>query len=146
MLVLAVKPLREPVFSALGIGDDKNDAQITDASDTDKYLSVVTVTEEATKAPETEVKTVTEAVTAAVTAAETAAETEETEVRYKNDIEKYLYLHFSDAETLSLESRPFDLLRNSLRKIIVVKEPIPKSKTTNGYEVVGITEFLLSIE
>lgn len=52
----------------------------------------------------------------------------------------------SDAETLSRETRPYDLLRNSLRKVIVTKDPLPKSKTANGYEIIGITEFLLSIE
>lgn len=51
-----------------------------------------------------------------------------------------------DAETLSRETRPYDLLRNSLRKVIVTKDPLPKSKTANGYEIIGITEFLLSIE
>lgn len=52
----------------------------------------------------------------------------------------------SGAETLSRETRPYDLLRNSLRKVIVAKDPLPKGKTANGYEIIGIAEFLLSIE
>ena len=52
----------------------------------------------------------------------------------------------ADAETLARESRPYDLLRNSRRKFIVVKDSVPRSKTESGYEVVGITEFLLTIE
>lgn len=50
-----------------------------------------------------------------------------------------------DAETISRESRPFDLLRDARRKIIVVKDPVGRSKTASGYEIIGISEFLLGL-
>jgi len=51
----------------------------------------------------------------------------------------------ADAETISRESRPFDLLRDARRKVIVVKDSVARSKTASGYEIVGVTEFLLGL-
>lgn len=50
-----------------------------------------------------------------------------------------------DSSTKMREKRPFDLLRDSRRKVIVVADPIPPSKTEEGYEVLSVTDFLLSI-
>ena len=50
-----------------------------------------------------------------------------------------------DANTKAREKRPFDLLRDSRRKVIVVADPIPPSKTEEGYEVLNVADFLLSL-
>lgn len=50
-----------------------------------------------------------------------------------------------DSSIKTREKRPFDLLRDSRRKVIVVADPIPPSKTEEGYEVLSVTDFLLSI-
>ena len=50
-----------------------------------------------------------------------------------------------DANTKAREKRPFDLLRDSQRKVIVVADPIPPSKTEEGYDVLNIADFLLSL-
>ena len=50
-----------------------------------------------------------------------------------------------DANTKAREKRPFDLLRDSRRKVIVVADPIPPSKTEEGYEVLNVVDFLLGL-
>ena len=50
-----------------------------------------------------------------------------------------------EAKTKAREKRPFDLLRDSRRKVIVVADPIPPSKTEEGYEVLNVTDFLLGL-
>jgi len=50
-----------------------------------------------------------------------------------------------DANTRTREKRPFDLLRDSRRKVIVVADPISPSKTEEGYEILNIVDFLLGL-
>lgn len=50
-----------------------------------------------------------------------------------------------EANTKAREKRPFDLLRDSRRKVIVVADPIPPSKTEEGYEVLNVADFLLGL-
>ena len=50
-----------------------------------------------------------------------------------------------DANVKAREKRPFDLLHDSRRKVIVVADPIPPSKTEEGYEILNITDFLLGL-
>ena len=50
-----------------------------------------------------------------------------------------------DANTKAREKRPFDLLRDSRRKVIVVADPIPPMKTEEGYEVLNVADFLLGL-
>lgn len=59
-----------------------------------------------------------------------------------------LYLQITDnlanAETKKREIRPFVLLNDQIKKIIVVNRPIAATKDENGFTIVGMTEFLLN--
>ena len=50
-----------------------------------------------------------------------------------------------DVKTKEREIRSFSLLRDSHRKLIVVADPIPPSKTEEGYEILNVADFLLSL-
>ena len=50
-----------------------------------------------------------------------------------------------DSSTKEREKRPLSMLRDSKRKIIVVADPIPASRTEEGYEVLNIADFLLQL-
>lgn len=50
-----------------------------------------------------------------------------------------------DATTKEREKRPLSLLRDSKRKVILVADPIPPSKTEEGYEVLNVADFLLGL-
>ena len=50
-----------------------------------------------------------------------------------------------DPHTKEREKRPLSLLRDSKRKIIVVGDPIPHARTEEGYEVLNVADFLLSL-
>lgn len=93
--VLAVKPLREPVLSMFGANRLQGEVNTPETTDTGSDAVKQHTSETAVKETETEPKeTVTEADTA-----------EEDEKSYKNDIEKYLLLHFSDPETVTRTKR-----------------------------------------
>lgn len=93
--VLAVKPLREPVLSMFGANRLQGEVNTPKTTDTGSVLVKQNTSETTVKETETEPKeTVTEADTA-----------EEDEKSYKNDIEKYLLLHFSDPETVTRTKR-----------------------------------------
>lgn len=50
-----------------------------------------------------------------------------------------------DSSTREREKRPLSMLRDSKRKVIVVADPIPPSRTEEGYEVLNIADFLLRL-
>ena len=58
-----------------------------------------------------------------------------------------IYLQITDnminAETRKREIRPYLLLNDQIKKIIVVNRPVKATKDENGFTVVGITDFLL---
>ena len=101
VLVLAIKPLREPLFFMLGINKISTDTEITDITDTepdaDKQPAAVTEAVTETTAKQTE------AVTSTVT--ETSVEVVEETTKYRNEIEKYLYLKFSDPDAVKTVNR-----------------------------------------
>lgn len=53
--------------------------------------------------------------------------------------------NMSNAETKKRETRPYILLNDQIKKIIVVNRPIKETKDENGFTVVGITDFLLAL-
>ena len=60
-----------------------------------------------------------------------------------------MYLQITDslsnAQTRMREVRPFILLNDQIKKIIVVNRPVKEMREENGFTVVGITEFLLGL-
>ena len=65
----------------------------------------------------------------------------------REDGDVYLQVCYSalDKQTQEREKRPLSLLRDAKRKVIVVADPIPKSRTEEGFEVVNVADFLLSL-
>ena len=61
-----------------------------------------------------------------------------------------LYLQITDnitnAETKAREIRPFLLLNDQIKKVIVINRPTKAMKEEHGFTVVGITDFLLGLE
>lgn len=53
--------------------------------------------------------------------------------------------NMSNAETKKRETRPYILLNDQIKKIIVVNRPIKETKDENVFTVVGITDFLLAL-
>ena len=53
--------------------------------------------------------------------------------------------NMSNAETKKRETRPYILLNDQIKKIIVVNRPIKETKDENGFTIVGITDFLLAL-
>lgn len=53
--------------------------------------------------------------------------------------------NMSNAETKKRETRPYILLNDQIKKIIVVNRPIKETKDENGFTVVGITDFLQAL-
>ena len=49
----------------------------------------------------------------------------------------------SNAETRAREIRPYIMLNDQIKKIIVVNKPIPESLDENGFLIIGATNFLL---
>ena len=99
VVVLAVKPLREPVFSMLGINKISEDTGISYTTDgapeTDKQPAAESEAETTSKQTETAPSVITE----------TGAETGEETTKYRNEIEKYLYLKFSDPDAVKRVNR-----------------------------------------
>lgn len=60
-----------------------------------------------------------------------------------------IYLQIADdisnSETKKREIRPFLLLSNQIKKIIIVNRPIKQQQDENGFEIVGAAEFLLGL-
>ena len=54
--------------------------------------------------------------------------------------------NLSNAEVKKLEVRPYILLNDQVKKIIVVNRPIKGTKDENGFTVVGVAEFLLGLD
>lgn len=50
---------------------------------------------------------------------------------------------YSNAEIKKRETRPFALLNDQIKKIIVVNKPINEMLDENGYTVIGVADFLL---
>lgn len=50
-----------------------------------------------------------------------------------------------NADTKEREKKPLSLIRDSKRKFIVVADPTPPSRTEEGYEVLNVADFLLSL-
>ena len=49
----------------------------------------------------------------------------------------------SNAQTKAREERPYMLLNDEVTKIIVINKPVKESLDTNGFTIIGITDFLL---
>ena len=49
----------------------------------------------------------------------------------------------SNAQTRARELRPYIMLHDQVRKIIVINKPIAESLDENGYTIIGIADFLL---
>ena len=49
----------------------------------------------------------------------------------------------SNAETKAREFRPYLMLNDQVRKIIVINKPISECLDENGFTVIGLAEFLL---
>lgn len=54
--------------------------------------------------------------------------------------------NLSNAEVKKREVRPYVLLNDQVKKIIVVNRPIKGTKDENGFTVVGVAEFLLGLD
>lgn len=54
--------------------------------------------------------------------------------------------NLSNAQTRMREVRPFVLLNDQIKKIIVVNRPIKETRDEHGFTVIGITDFLLGLE
>lgn len=54
--------------------------------------------------------------------------------------------NLSNAEVKKREVRPYVLLNDQVKKIIVMNRPIKGTKDENGFTVVGVTEFLLGLD
>lgn len=50
-----------------------------------------------------------------------------------------------DPSTKEREKKPLSMLRDSRRKVIVVADPTPPSRTEEGYEVLNVADFLLQL-
>ena len=61
---------------------------------------------------------------------------------------KSIYIQVTDditkASTKEREIRPYFLINDSIRKVIVINEPIKEMKFENGILLEGITDFLLN--
>ena len=53
--------------------------------------------------------------------------------------------NISDAQTKKREVRPFILLNDQIKKIIVINRPVKETKDENGFTIIGITDFLLGL-
>ncbi len=53
--------------------------------------------------------------------------------------------NLSDAQTKKREVRPFILLNDQIKKIIVINRPLKETKDENGFTIIGITDFLLTL-
>ncbi|NCA97466.1 MAG: ATP-binding protein [Bacteroidia bacterium] len=51
----------------------------------------------------------------------------------------------SDAKAKARETRPFDLLKDAHKKVITISDPVPEIVDENGYRIVNIVDFLLSL-
>ena len=49
----------------------------------------------------------------------------------------------SDQNTRKRELRPYNLLNDQIQKIIVVNKSLGEMKDSNGFTIIGITDFLL---
>ena len=49
----------------------------------------------------------------------------------------------SDAVTRAREIRPYMLLNDEIKKIIVINRPVKETVDENGFTIIGITDFLL---
>ena len=49
----------------------------------------------------------------------------------------------SNAQTRTRELRPYIMLNDQVRKIIVINKPIGECLDENGYTIIGIADFLL---
>ena len=50
----------------------------------------------------------------------------------------------SNAKTRAREERPYRLLNDEINKLIVINKPVKESLDSNGFTIIGITEFLLN--
>ncbi|MBR5647301.1 MAG: ATP-binding protein [Treponema sp.] len=53
--------------------------------------------------------------------------------------------NLSNAQTRMREVRPFILLNDQIKKIILINRPVKETKEENGFTVIGIVEFLLGL-
>ena len=54
--------------------------------------------------------------------------------------------NFSNTQTKMREIRPFILLNDQIKKIIVINRPIKEVKEENGFTIIGIVDFLLGLD
>ena len=65
----------------------------------------------------------------------------------KETVSSYIQItdNISDAQTKKREVRPFILLNDQIKKIIVINRPVKETKDENGFTIIGITDFLLGL-
>ena len=51
----------------------------------------------------------------------------------------------TDPNVLKKELRPFDFVRGEAKNVLVIGDPIPKTRNQDGTYVVGIADFLLGL-
>ena len=53
--------------------------------------------------------------------------------------------NISDSETKKREIRPFVLLNDQIKKMIVINRPVKEMQDEKGFTVIGVVEFLLRL-
>ena len=65
----------------------------------------------------------------------------------KGNMRMYLQIadNISETETKKRETRPFVLLNDQIKKVIVINRPVKESLDENGFTIIGVVDFLLSL-
>ena len=53
--------------------------------------------------------------------------------------------NISESETKNRETRPFVLLNDQIKKVIVINRPIKEMQDESGFTVIGVVDFLLAL-
>ena len=65
----------------------------------------------------------------------------------KGNMRMYLQIadNISESKTKNRETRPFLLLNDQIKKVIVINRPVKESLDENGFTIIGVVDFLLSL-